>query len=70
VKLVSVRQIALDLDVDARIVRGVAIGLGISPERTTAADYFTQEEAARIKDVLRLNPKPPAVKRRRKAGVK
>jgi hypothetical protein len=68
--MVSVRQLALTSKVDPRIVRGVAIGLGISPERTTAADYFTHEEAARIKDVLALNPKPRAIKRRRKAGVK
>ena len=45
---VSVRQLAIRLGTDARIVRGVAIGLGIRAEKTRSANLFTASQAERI----------------------
>lgn len=47
-RTVTVRQLALRLGVDSRLVKGIAMGLGIRPERVPMGNLFSEEQAKRI----------------------
>ena len=56
-KTVTVRQLALRLGVDSRLVKGIAMGLGIHPERVPMGNLFSEEQAKRIETHYRKHEK-------------
>ena len=47
--MISLRQLSIEMGLDYKEVRGIAIGQGIKAERTPAAFYYSEHEAEQIK---------------------
>jgi hypothetical protein len=52
---VTINSVASDMGVDPRVVRGIAVGLGVPLVRTPPADFVSTRDAERVKGVLRTS---------------
>jgi hypothetical protein len=50
--MITVRSLSLEVGVDCRVIRGVAVGIGAELVRTSAADLLSETDANRVKSVV------------------